>query len=517
MLATALLIGTLLTTQVPPPSPASTGPSDLRAERFAILQAEAGELEALAGRLEKAGDAKAAAAVRRRMWRARDKDGATRFVPLPEVVAKVASGLANVPASEKGRGEDWQTDLRKLLEKSAGSLASLASRATSEASGKQYALADECLRQVLDRRPNHAEARRLLGYVPHDGGWATPYAVKMLREKRVAHPTFGWVDSSWIPHLEAGELPAPNRGTGSPRWLPTEEADRLHERWESCWRIPTEHFQIQANVPLSEAIAFARQLEAFHQLFFALVPDLIIDENRLPLAQRIKDKKLTGERPAPLHLVYYFRDKSEYLEHVMTAHGPGYENSLGLYVPPKSGKTKRAPAYFYRDPGGQIEASATLYHEVSHQLLFESAGPNAYDRNVGNYWVFEGLGTYFETIVQATDGSLSVGGLVGPRIELAKRHLENGSFLPIQRLVQLGQNAFTAEDNVYLHYAEGMALAVFLMQADDERYRETFLEYVRDAYRGRLKGGTGKPLKTRLGVSYETLDREFHTFLRRPE
>ncbi|MHC5536905.1 DUF1570 domain-containing protein [Singulisphaera rosea] len=482
-----------------------------------VLQAESGELEALADRLEKAGDKKTADEVRRRMWRARDKDAATRFVPLPEVVPKADAGLANGPTSGKGAGENRPTDLRKIVEKSAKLLTSLAIRAASEPSGKQFALADETLRMVLERQPNHAETRRLLGYVAHEGGWATPYAVSMLREHRVSHPTFGWVDSSWIPHLEAGELPAPNRGTGPPRWLPTDEADRLHERWESCWRIPTEHFLIQANVPLSEAIAFARQLELFHQLFFALVPDLIIDESRLPLAQRIKDKKLTGERPSPVHLVYYFHDKSEYLEHVMTAHGPGYENSLGLYVPAKSGKNKRAPAYFYRDPDGQIEASATLYHEVSHQLLFESAGPNAYDRNVGNYWVFEGLGTYFETIVQEPDGSLSVGGVVGPRIALAKRHLEAGTLLPIQRLVQLGQNAFTDREDVYLNYAEGMALAVFLMQADDERYRESFLDYVRDAYRGRLKSATGMTLKTRLGVSYETLDREFHTFLRRPE
>ena len=80
-------------------------------------------------------------------------------------------------------------------------------------------------------------------------------------------------------------------------------------------------------------------------------------------------------------------------------------------------------AYFFRDPDGQLPVTATLYHEVSHQLLFETAGPNAYTRNVGNYWVFEGLGTYFETVLPQPDGSLEVGGLAGPRIEAAIRAL----------------------------------------------------------------------------------------------
>ena len=66
--------------------------------------------------------------------------------------------------------------------------------------------------------------------------------------------------------------------------------------------------------------------------------------------------------------------------------------------------------------------TATLYHEVSHQLLFESAGRRTtIERNVGNYWVFEGLGTYFETLTAEPDGSLRIGGLVGPRIDEARR------------------------------------------------------------------------------------------------
>ena len=128
-------------------------------------------------------------------------------------------------------------------------------------------MADACLRAVLDRDPDHAEARRLLGYVPHDGGWATPFAVEQLKKGMVLHPTYGWVDADWVPHLE--QRRAPRTGTTNPkdvRWLPAAEADAQRSSIERGWKITTEHFEILADVPLSEAIGFGRKLEMFHDL-----------------------------------------------------------------------------------------------------------------------------------------------------------------------------------------------------------------------------------------------------------
>jgi hypothetical protein len=135
---------------------------------------------------------------------------------------------------------------------------------------------------------------------------------------------------------------------------------------------------------------------------------------------------------------------------------------------------------------------------------------------MGNYWVFEGLGTYFETVVSAPDGTLRVGGLVGPRIDVAKlRLIKQREFVPTERLVRLGRNEFNRDDLVHLHYAEAMALTVFLMRAQNESYREPFLDYVKDAYRGRLRRDTGRSLAERLDIPYKTLDAQLLEFLRK--
>ena len=52
---------------------------------------------------------------------------------------------------------------------------------------------------------------------------------------------------------------------------------------------------------------------------------------------------------------------------------------------------------------GRIAAGSTLFHEVSHQLLFESAGRSHFERNTGNFWLWEALGTYFETVEPQPD------------------------------------------------------------------------------------------------------------------
>jgi len=419
-----------------------------------------------------------------------------------------------VAAAQASDASPWRAELKKIQSRSAADLYELAQR-SAKCEPPRFGLASQCLRAVVDRQPDHREARRLLGYVPHQGGWATPFAVDNLRKGNVSHPVFGWVPSDWVPHLDNGELPAPptSRGQKRTRWLPDEAADRLRAQWDPPWKISTEHFEIQTDVTLAETIRFGRRLEAFHDLFMTLMADILVE--KLPLARRFKDPSMTGEPPSKLHLVRYFASRDEYIDHLTPKYGQKIAGgSLGFYDPPKPGPNGRAPAYSFRDPNGQIPVMATLYHEVSHQLLFETAGLNAYNKNVGNYWVFEGLGTYFETVSPQADGSLEVGGFVGVRIEEAIKSLVGkGQAIPLDDFVALGEDAFMRDDGIFLRYQQAMALAVFLMQWHDTRYRDPFLDYVRDAYRGRMKGAARK-LDDRLGQSYATLDAQFLEFLK---
>ncbi len=494
----------LLPLQVPSPFAAEKQGRELESSRRAILAQEADELIALAGQLGRQGDAAGAKLVRDRLPRPADPDGATHYVPLPDLAEPSIAPKAGSPESR----------VDAVRRRAAGRLFDL-SRKAAAASPPRYALASLCLHAVVERQSDHAEARRLLGYVPYKGGWARPFAVKQFEAGYIDHPVFGWVKADWKPHLERGELPSPPSRSGKVRWLPTVEADRLRAEWSPPWQIYTQHFQIQTNVPLAEAISFGRRLEQFHDLFMALMADVQGDHS--PLARRFRDPKAVGEGdPAPKqHLVYYFASREEYLAKLIPRYGHDIEESLGFYDPPKN-SSGRAPAYFFRDPDGDLPVTANLYHEVSHQLLFETAGPNRYTRNHGNYWVFEGLGTYFETVVPQPDGSIEVGGRVGRRMEEAIRSLtDRQRLIPLDRFVGYDESAFARRDPlIYLRYQEAMAVTTFLMQWHDGAYRDGFLDYVRDAYHGAIKRTTGRSLEDRLGATFEVIEPQLLDFLR---
>ena len=478
-----LLVASLATAQIPPPTDGPRKSDDLRRRRDEILAKERTTLR-------EPGDPAGGPA-----------DGSSQFVLLPEVVEPFQGREAPPPRGGPDRESTRLETAKDLFD--------LATRATKPP--ESFALADQCLRDVVERQPDHAEARRLLGYVPHQGGWATPFAVRMLAEGSVYDTTYGWVKADWVPHLKRGELP----DRSLKRWLPAEQADALRRDWATHWEIPTEHFRISTNVSLNEAISFGRKLEDLHQLFFALMAD-VVDPDRLPLARR--SRQAAGKAGSSVarnpYQVYYFASRDEYARFVEPLLGQDAKASLGTYFP-----RKEAPAsyggisYFFNDAGGQLDVTATLYHEASHQLLFESAGSSDYARNSGQYWVFEGLGTYFETLQHNADGTIRIGGLIGPRIAQAKiRLIGRREFIPIEKFAGLSRSKFLAGD-IYLNYAESMALAVFLMQADGGRHREAFLDYTLDAYKGRFRGAAGRSLAEQVGLGFPELNRTFLAYL----
>lgn len=497
--------------QVPPPDTGASESRKLQAEAEKILTVERKTLEAIAARLVRENREKDAAAIRS-LIEPEKVSGAIRFRPLAEVVSAQAEGLARMPVGSAARHPEDAISVR--LE-TAKQLFAIAVRAASP-EVRRFALADRLLRGVLGRDPNHAESRRLLGFIPYKGGWATPHAADLLGKGYVLHPKFGWVQKDWVAHLDRGELPGVMLSNGKPReWLPADQANALRGDWAKGWIVKTApHFEIQTNVPLDEAVAFAQRLEGFHQLFFSQFAD-VIGAEYLPLADRFRNPSKKPVVPSKQFLVAYFAEKDEYVDYFRQKFHLDETLSLGFYMPLAEARLLKIKprSYFYRDPTNPIGSHATLYHEASHQLLFESVKPG-FNENRPGFWVWEGLGTYFETLTVESDGSLLVGGFVGPRLESARDlSAQPGKLIPIAELCAMDKEEFLSKagDAVYRNYAQSIALTAFLLNGEDGRHREAFLDFVADAYRGRAKA---ESLADRLGVPFKTLDASLKEYLK---
>ena len=103
---------------------------------------------------------------------------------------------------------------------------------------------------------------------------------------------------------------------------------------------------------------------------------------------------------------------------------------------------------------------------------------------------------------------------MGERLAEALKSFAAGRFMPLEDFLRQDQNRFNRADRIHVNYQQAMALTVFLMQARDSAYRDDFLDYVRDAYRGRIKLGNGRSLEDRLDQPLKALETQFHEFLR---
>ena len=154
----------------------------------------------------------------------------------------------------------------------------------------------------------------------------------------------------------------------------------------------------------------------------------------------------------------------------------------------------RMPAYFFRDPERQLPVTANLYHEVSHQFLFETAGPNALHLERRQLLGLRGTGHLFRDR-RAPARRLARGRRPGRPADRGGDQVAGGPRARRSRWPSSSHSATsrsrTMIPGVYLHYQQAMALTVFLMQWHEGTYRDAFLDYVRDAYRGRIKRRRG--------------------------
>jgi hypothetical protein len=131
------------------------------------------------------------------------------------------------------------------------------------------------------------------------------------------------------------------------------------------------------------------------------------------------------------HKIYYYRTRNEYVA-ALKPKQSNIEVTNGLYLPDDR------VAYFYDDPENPAGNLQTMFHEVTHQLLGESARSIANVGQTDNFWIIEGIACYMESFQRDGD-RLTVGDPRHSRIHWARvRVVEEEYFLPMQRFTALG-------------------------------------------------------------------------------
>jgi hypothetical protein len=362
----------------------------------------------------------------------------------------------------------------------------------------QSSLAFQWTTEVLRENPDHADARRVLGYVERDGKWLTAYGAKMLDAGKIWDATRGWVSGK-------GEKPASGGGAADVA---------RHAEIKNGWQVRTDHFLVTTNHSQAAGAELATRLERLYQVWRQLFAGFYYSDKEMR-------GLFAGERiarvPSRQFRVFYHRDHDDYVKNLVRRQSM-VGDTLGIYfdnigeshffAPDDAAKgAKNATA-------SALTPVATLYHEAVHQLFQESKPTSHRFGEVRNFWVIEGVATYFETLSEHPDARAGLYYTIGEssagRLPAARERLGDNYYVPLAELAKLGKSEMQRRPDVAKVYSESCGLAAFLIDGEHGRYREPLVRYLQAVYAGHDNDGT---LADVTGRSYEELDAEYRRFM----
>ena len=413
-------------------------------------------------------------------WQLRPAPATSIIVRIPE---GAAAQLQNARSGHEARM------FQQLRQTRAAELYRLAQRAADES---RVALALELLLKLLREDPDHAPARKLLGYEKLDGRWVTRAAALRIRKGQVWHEKFGWLDKKHVARYERGE-----RYYQGHWLLAANEAERRTDIARG-WNIETDHFLVTTNHSLEAGVELAQRLERLHHAWSVTFAAFATRASELK-------RRFAGTRPPPTsnhrHKVVYFKNRTQYNQ-ALARMQPGIERSIGIYFP------DTRTSFFF---AGEDQDPATVFHEATHQMFWEvrPARPNVGGRD--NFWIVEGIACYMETLRLGAHHD-TLGGHDAGRMPAARqRLLEDNFYVTFGQIVRLGQNHIQRRPDARTLYSQFSGQAAFLMHAEGGRYRAGLVDYLAQLYGGRARIGS---LSKSTGQTLTQLDAAYHRFVR---
>ena len=345
--------------------------------------------------------------------------------------------------------------------------------------------------------PDHADARRLLGYQRVGEEWAGKYAQRMLETGHVWRREFGWIKADHLEKYESGLRPW---GT---RWISINEDAERHATIDRGWTVRTDHFLVTTNVDRAAGAELAVRLETLYQLWRQLFGEFAVTQAEL--MARLEGKQATGFKRQPFRVVYH-RNRDEY-NAALVRRQPQIDITLGIYF-----DAQRESHFF----AGKDQDAGTIAHEAVHQFFYESAPkPTRHLAPTANAWAVEGVACYFESLAESEDASggraFKIGAPEAGRLPAARhRRIIDDYYVPLAELSALGMTDLQQRPDIARLYSQSAGLAAFFMDAEGGALREPFRELLALAYAGR---DSADKLAELAGRDYGQLDREYQAFM----
>ena len=391
------------------------------------------------------------AAIGIRRWQVPVDQRTLQTTTLPATVRPVVS--LDLPTDER----HWQIQLRTHRQKHAHELYLLSRRALKD----EPAFAWELIREAAYYDPDHELARRLLGFERLRDEWVSPFEASQRKRNLVWHGRFGWLPATHVARYEKG-----NRYSRG-RWYSAERDTALHQNFRKAWEVDTDHYLVKTNVSLEQGVELAVMLEGFHDYFRRAFPAFFNSPQQLTRAFAGTRKKRSP------YVVHFYRTQQEYVDR-LKAKNPQIAITNGIYMPDER------VAHFFNANG--VDIQSTLYHEATHQVLYElyPVARRIADRE--HFWIIEGFACYMESFRKTKNG-ITIGDPSHIRFAAAQHRLvEDNYYVPLATFAAMGKRPFQMHRNISMNYTQASGLTHFFLHYQNGRYRNALISHLSALY-----------------------------------
>lgn len=448
------------------------------------------KLESLSENLKQTGRIAESTAVEQQIDLLSDPGG--RHRPLPKTVrAEIPPGATPEIV--------WKQQWRSMQDQHASALYTFAMEVMRQ---QHIGLGYRIARTVLQVNPDHADARQMLGYVRDGNEWMTPFTMQKKKDGKIWDPRYGWIGKDDLTKYEKGLRPYRDR------WLPEEQERNLRLAQEDLWEIRTEHWVIRTDHSLEKGVEIAGKLEDYFQFFIREYPELFNNRGQMKELFQIGGNARPRVDNNPLQ-VNYFATREGYLERLRNQ-PPVISTTNGIYL--QNEKT----SFFYSRPENPEEAESTIYHEATHQILFESRPTLREIAQTKHFWAVEGFACYMESY-RNRDGEITLGDPRFIRFDNARvRLILDRFYVGLEDLTSLGQADFQRQQQLPLLYSQASGVVHFFLHANDGQYRDDFVRFLSEIYASRQRSDRDvTPLDRLTGKKYSELDEEYVRYIAR--
>ena len=201
--------------------------------------------------------------------------------------------------------------------------------------------------EVVRQNPDHAAARKILGYKLRGKEWVTPFAAEQLEKGYVWDEAFGWLLKDRLAKYKAGKRWC------NGRWMSAAQEAEICRDFRHAWQIRTDHYLVKTNYSLERGVEIAKKLEQFHDFFMQTFAAFFSTPDQMVKLFQTNGFELEPAKPQPPYRVDYFRSREEYVRRLIKK-VPQIGMTNGLYF------TADRVAYFYYDPQQQNPDTAVI-------------------------------------------------------------------------------------------------------------------------------------------------------------